>query len=162
MTATKLAVNDFDPAGGPRMEADIQEIVPNSRRRLHARCSVDLDVSLGSEHNFYAGLAENISSGGVFVATHMVKPVGQVIELTVHFSDSDRVIKALGEVRWVREYNESNDVPPGMGIRWKNLSAEDAEAIKAFAEERAPLFFDDDDLDEGAKADGAEVEDAGE
>ena len=146
MTATKLAVNDFDPSGGRRLEAEIKDLAPDSsdHRRAHARCSVDLDVSLGSDHNFYAGLAENISAGGLFVATHMVKPVGEVIEVTVHFSDSDRVLKATGEVRWVREYNESNDVPPGMGIRWTEINAEDASLIEEFTTLRPPLFFDDD------------------
>jgi hypothetical protein len=97
MTAAKLAVNDFDSPGGPRLEAKITELeAPDSssdRRRAHARCGVDLEVSLGSEHNFYAGLAENISAGGVFVATHMVKPVGELVELTIHFPEEDRVVR---------------------------------------------------------------------
>jgi hypothetical protein len=40
-----------------------------------------LDVALGTEHNFYSGLAENLS-GGVFVATHLLKPIGEVIRAT--------------------------------------------------------------------------------
>jgi uncharacterized protein (TIGR02266 family) len=148
MTAAKVAVNEYAPRG-PRAEAEIKDLAaPDSasdRRRVHPRCSVDLDVSLGSEHNFYAGLAENLSAGGVFVATHMLKPVGEIIEVTVHFSDSDRVVKATGEVRWVREYNESNDVPPGMGIRWTNLSEEDSGLVENFATLRPPLFFDEDE-----------------
>jgi uncharacterized protein (TIGR02266 family) len=147
MTAAKLAVNDFDSPGGPRLEAKITELeAPDSssdRRRAHARCGVDLEVSLGSEHNFYAGLAENISAGGVFVATHMVKPVGELVELTIHFPEEDRVVRAVGEVRWTREYSELNDVPPGMGVRWKALSSEDAEQIGRFSSVRPPLFFDD-------------------
>ena len=149
MTAAKLAVNPFEPPKGPRFEAEIKDLdAPESssdHRRAHPRCSVDLDVSLGSEHNFYAGLAENISAGGVFVATHMIKPVGDTVELTIHFPDEDRVVKAIGEVRWVREYNESNDVPPGMGVSWKGLSEEDAEQITRFSTLRPPLYFDDDD-----------------
>ena len=58
----------------------------------------------------------------------------------------------------MREYNELNDVPPGMGIRWKDLSPEDAEAIKKFAEARAPLFFDDDDLEDEPQGSGAEAD----
>ena len=45
---------------------------PGDTRRGHHRFSVDLDVSLGSDHNFYSGFAENLSVGGVFVATHQV------------------------------------------------------------------------------------------
>jgi hypothetical protein len=46
-------------------------------------------------------------------------------------------------VRWTREYSELNDVPPGMGVRWKALSSEDAEQIGRFSSVRPPLFFDD-------------------
>ena len=150
MTAQKLTVNEYDPPRGPRAEPEIETIAPPSeadadRRRAHGRYSVDLDVSLGSDHNFYAGLAENISSGGVFVATHMLKPVGDTVELSIHVAESDRVIQAEGEVRWIRDYNESNDVPPGMGIRWTSLAEDDAEFITQFSTLRPPLLFDDDD-----------------
>src|SRR5690349_13072711 len=80
------------------------------QRRTSPRFAVELDVSLGSEHNFYAGLAENLSAGGVFVATHMLKPVGERVELSIHLPDSDHPVCGIGQVRWVREYNEQSDV----------------------------------------------------
>lgn len=124
----------------------IQQIPGRSgfpQRREHPRFSVDLEVGLGSDHNFYAGFAENLSAGGIFVATHMLKPEGEIIELTIHLPDSLQAVRGRGEVRWIREYNERSNVPPGMGIRFLELEAGCLEAIETFLRQRDPLFFDD-------------------
>ena len=114
-----------------------------AQRRQYPRYRVDLDVSVGSDHNFYVGLVENLSAGGVFVATHLLKPVGEIIELTIHLPDSNDVVAGTGEVRWIREYAERGDTPPGMGIRFLELSAGSEQAIERFLARREPLFFDD-------------------
>jgi uncharacterized protein (TIGR02266 family) len=101
-------------------------------------------VSLGSDHNFYAGFAENLSGGGVFVATHALKPAGEIVELSITLPDSNAVITARGEVRWIREYNEASNVPPGMGIKFTQLGEGAEDAINAFLARREPMFFDDD------------------
>jgi len=119
---------------------------PESSRGHHRsspRAAVELDVSLGSDHNFYAGFVENLSAGGVFVATHLLRPVGEVIELSVHIPDDDEVITGTGEVRWLREYNESSDVPPGMGVKFLTLADGAEKIIEKFLAQRDPLFFDD-------------------
>ena len=115
----------------------------HAQRREHPRYRVDLDVSLGSDHNFYVGLVENLSAGGVFVATHLLKPVGEVIELAIHLPDSSDVVSGTGEVRWIREYAENSDTPPGMGIRFLELAEGSHEAIERFLARREPLFFED-------------------
>lgn len=113
------------------------------QRRTSPRFAVELDVSLGSQHNFYAGLAENLSAGGVFVATHMLKRVGERIELSIHLPDGTAPVRGIGEVRWVREYNEHSDVPPGMGIRFVEIDADSNRAIAQFLQRREPLFYED-------------------
>jgi uncharacterized protein (TIGR02266 family) len=128
-----------------RSEATIVAVSPEgdpSHRREHARFTVDLDVSVGSDHNFYAGFAENLSAGGVFVATHQLKPVGSIIELSINLPDGGQV-RAAGEVRWVRVFNEHSDVPPGMGVKFQNLDDASTTAIERFLAQREPLFFDD-------------------
>lgn len=144
--ATAEQASVFDRNGGEatftRLESGAQPAV--HQRRAYPRYGVDLDVSLGSDHNFYAGFVENISAGGVFVATHAIKPVGERLELTIHVPDSEEPVRAIGEVRWIREYSEASDVPPGMGVRFVELAASAQQAIERFLEHRDPLFFDDD------------------
>ena len=90
-------------------------------RREHERFVVELQVSVHSEHNLYAGLAENISAGGLFIATHQLQPVGSRIELSLRMPDSEDEFQIVGEVRWVRVYNEHSDTPPGFGVRFTEL-----------------------------------------
>jgi uncharacterized protein (TIGR02266 family) len=117
---------------------------PESVRREYERFSVEIEVSLGSEHNFYAGLAENLSAGGVFIATHRLQKVGSKIDLSLRMPDSEETFNLVGEVRWVRVYNEQSDTPPGLGIRFNELSPAVTAAITRFLGQREPLFFDDD------------------
>lgn len=111
-------------------------------RREHSRFHVDLDVTVGSDHNFYAGFAENLSAGGVFIATHKLKPVGSKIELAINLPDGAQ-LRAEGEVRWVRIFNEHSDTPPGMGVKFSNLPDESVTMIQNFLSRREPLFYDD-------------------
>jgi uncharacterized protein (TIGR02266 family) len=128
-----------------RSEANIRPVLPQGdggSRREHSRFCVDLDVTVGSDHNFYAGFAEDLSAGGVFIATHKLKPVGSKIELSINLPDGFQM-RALGEVRWIRVFNETSDTPPGMGVKFIDVSAEAVSSINGFLARREPLFFDD-------------------
>ena len=114
------------------------------QKRQFARYKVELDVSLGSDHNFYVGFVENMSAGGVFIATHMLRAVGEVFEVSIHIPSSEAMIRGTGEVRWVREYSERSNVPPGMGVRFIQLEPGSVEAIEQFLSRREPIFFDED------------------
>jgi uncharacterized protein (TIGR02266 family) len=129
-----------------RTEAVVRALsmVPGTdNRRIAPRFAVELEMSISSEHNFYSGLVENISEGGVFVATHVLKPIGSVVEISITLPDSDVAVSGKGEVRWIRDYNELSDTPPGMGIRFVELASGSVEAIEQFLSQRDPLFFDE-------------------
>jgi len=129
------------PKGSPSQRAE--SVPAASAQRVHERFSVDLQVSVHSEHNLYAGLAENLSAGGLFIATHQLQKVGSKIELSLRMPDSDEVFQILGEVRWVRVFNDQSDTSPGLGIRFLELPPGAAAAIHRFLGQREPLFFDD-------------------
>ena len=111
-----------------------------SHRRQFERKDIQLDVSLYSDSNFYAGFTENLSAGGVFVATHNLLKQGENLDVTITLP-SDQQVVARGVVRWIREYNEASDSPPGMGIQF--LSLEGESLIHEFLAARPPLFHDD-------------------
>lgn len=135
----QFSENQKEPESG---DARVPE--EEGTRREHTRYRVDLDVTVTSEHNFYAGFVENMSHGGLFIATHQLKPVGERLEFSVHLPGSDEPIRGIGEVRWVRVYSESSNVPPGMGIRFLNLDDASTARIEAFLAQREPMFYDDD------------------
>ena len=122
----------------------VSDAPTTDNRRQDARYTVDLTVSLCSEHNFYAGFVENLSRGGVFVATHSIKAVGSVFDVSLTLPDGGEPIRVRGQVRWARAYVEDSDVPPGLGIQFMNLEAADLGRIEVFLSCRDPTFFYDD------------------
>jgi uncharacterized protein (TIGR02266 family) len=133
--------NGREPAGEATFTST--PVAANDGRRADARFTVDLDVTLESEHNFYAGFAENLSSGGIFVATHKLLPVGQEIRFSIRLPGLEEPVLGIGEVRWVRDYSERSNVPPGLGLRFLYLAPGCMSVIQRFLENRDPLFFDD-------------------
>lgn len=119
-----------NPEGGP------------DQRRFN-RHSVEVEVSLGSEHNFYAGFVENMSHGGLFIATHTLKNVGERVDFTVHLPGFSEPVRGVGEVRWVRVFSETSNVPPGIGVRFIELQGNSLATVEAFLKQREPLFYDD-------------------
>lgn len=118
--------------------------VNGANKRQHNRIPIEADVDFVSESNFYNGFAENISEGGLFIATYERKKIGDKVALKFRLPDSTETIECDGEVRWIREHNESNpEVPPGLGIRFLDMSAEQQARVEDFIREREPLFYDE-------------------
>lgn len=112
-----------------------------SNRRRGLRLNVELDVTLASEHNFFSGFTQNISEGGLFIATHDYVDVGSEMDIKLHVAG--REIRSRGRVAWLRDYNESApDTSPGMGVEFIGLTPADAAAIEAFLRKREPMFYD--------------------
>jgi uncharacterized protein (TIGR02266 family) len=110
--------------------------------RAHNRADFEVEVSLGSDHNFYQGFSENLSEGGLFVATHSLREVGSDVSIEFSLPGRDTPIRAKAIVRWLRIYSETSDGQPGMGLQFVDLDASAIEAIRTFVASRSPLFFD--------------------
>ncbi|MEB2314204.1 MAG: TIGR02266 family protein [Sorangiineae bacterium] len=114
----------------------------SDKRARGQRVFVETDIGLSSESNFYTGLSQDLSTGGVFIATYHPKPPGTPISLFFALPDG-HAVNAEGIVRWTRA--ASPDAPPGMGVQFQHLSETDLAAIERFCRERAPLYFDTDE-----------------
>ena len=137
--------------------AKLAEHQPNVRAA--ERFDLEVTVDLESDHNFYTGLTQNISSGGVFIATHHLRRIGDRITLKFTLPGSAKVIEVETEVRWIRENTallQAGESGTGMGVRFINLSAETqtsvatdtasiSTAINAFVTSRDSLYYDDED-----------------
>jgi uncharacterized protein (TIGR02266 family) len=106
-------------------------------QRKDERVVLEVDVGLLSDSNFYTGLAEDVSSGGVFVSTP--NPLLPGTPVTLFFVlGGGRTLKAEGIVRWLR--SSETGVAPGMGVAFTHLGDDERQAIEAFCSERPPLF----------------------
>lgn len=123
--------------------------VAHNQQQQHVRASerFDLEVSvdLESDSNFYTGLTQNISAGGLFIATNAIRRIGDRITLKFSLPGRAEPLSVETEVRWIRENSALNriDGATGMGVRFVNLSPDAAQAIQQFIESRDSLYYDD-------------------
>ena len=97
----------------------------NARRKL----VVD---ATEQQNMLFTGLAGDIADGGIFVATHVPPPTGEMVEVELRFPDGNQ--RLLGIVRWVRGIEiASDDFPPGCGVEWLEMSHEAMARIRSFA-----------------------------
>ena len=115
--------------------------------RASERFDLEVKVDLESDHNFYTGLTQNISAGGVFIATNHIRRIGDRITLKFTLPGSEKTIDVDTEVRWIRENSALQRVEgaQGMGVRFINLTPEASAAINSFIQARDSLYYDDED-----------------
>ena len=124
-------------------------------RRRHARYALRLAITMRGENNFYTGLSEDISEGGVFIATLHMLPIGTPVVLSFTLPGSDESLSVLGSVQWVRGpdatapaanvFGGGREIPgimPGIGVRFRGIDAETRQTIRDFMQRRRPVFFD--------------------
>jgi type IV pilus assembly protein PilZ len=109
--------------------------------RSEPRFSVVLQVNISSDSNLYVGFTENLSNAGIFVATHVLRPIGSSVEVNVRFPGRQEPVRCRGEVRWIREHSANRDAWPGMGIRFDHVDDEDKATLSEFLQTREPIFF---------------------
>jgi type IV pilus assembly protein PilZ len=115
------------------------ERAARQEQRKGERVVVEVDVGLLSDSNFYTGLAEDVSSGGVFVSTPSPLPAGTSVTLFFVLGGG-RSLKAEGVVRWLRAPETGGT--PGMGVAFTQLGDDERKAIEAFCSERPALFHE--------------------
>lgn len=111
-------------------------------RREFKRIEVSLGLTMTSESNFFVGFADNISDGGLFVATQQLVTEGSEVELELRLPDGGEPVRARAEVRWQRHAQDlPNGALPGFGARFIDLPEESRARLDAFLKEREPLFY---------------------
>ena len=109
--------------------------------RKHERLSFQAEVTIKSETNFFMGFSENISEGGLFLATLSPPAIGEFIVLFVKTLAGDE-IEVRGAVRWHRSC--PSGLVTGCGIQFDGLSAQACQAFEAMMNQlrKEPLFFE--------------------
>ena len=123
--------------------AVIGDKIPHDPRRSLTRLAIEADIGFQSDSNFFTGFTEDISSGGIFIATFEIQPIGSRLQVNFTLPDG-YLVSTPGIVRWVREYNElATESEPGMGVQFDGLGGEDQSAINKYLEHREPIFYDE-------------------
>ena len=110
-------------------------------RRTSMRMKLHANVTLSSESNFFMGLTENISEGGIFVSTLSPPALGEDVELAIVVDDGESV-PVHGVVRWIR--TDENGNPTGCGVQFTDINDDVRRAIEAMmiGLEKEPLLHE--------------------
>ena len=110
-------------------------------RRNNQRRAYEQHVEFVAESHFFAGLTQDISTGGLFVATYELLPVGTKLSIQLEMPDGSE-LEVQGVVRWLRREATQDSERPGLGIAFTDLSEENLARIRAFCQERPPLYVE--------------------
>ena len=117
-------------------------MISYDERRAMPRHEVTVEITLESEHNFYPGVSQDLGSGGLFVATQDLRPIGECIRVRFTLPGNPEVLDAVTEVRWVRK-RDTVEGDAGMGLQFLQLSAKTKLAVKAFVAKREEMVYTD-------------------
>ena len=117
------------------------EPVENSQR-AHPRVEVRVHVDVTSGTQFFTGFSENLSAGGIFIATDDAVPMGTPIEMTFTVPGYDHQFFAVGEVRWSRARSAGGG-PAGVGVRFQGMSDEDQDLLYEVLSKVETLFYEE-------------------
>lgn len=116
-----------------------------AERRIYERFDTTVKVDYASGETFLFAYLTNISEMGIFVRTESPLPIGSGLRLRFHINDEDS-LEFDGEVMWVNPVRAVGDnLNPGMGVRFANLTAEQREQVVALV--RTVAYLRRDDLD---------------
>ena len=111
--------------------------------RRHRRVALRADVSINHEGTAHPGRTEDISEGGVLLATDAPLALGDNVEVELNLPGCEPMtVKA--EVRRLRPGNRHALLDPGVGLMFLELGEEEEQMLQAFVMRRikAILFRD--------------------
>lgn len=101
--------------------------IPRDSRRVPLATKVQFKFDRFS--GFISEYSSNVSPTGMFIVTDSPEPAGRILDLEFRLGDGFEIIKGQGEVVWARTASDGPSRPPGMGIRFLELSPGSQELI---------------------------------
>jgi len=111
------------------------------RREFH-RYETSIAVDYASGETFLFAYLKNISEMGIFIRSNEPQSVGTKLKLRFHVDDGEPLVLD-GEVTWINPYKQKGEnINPGMGVRFMELSADLREQVVALV--RTVAYLRDD------------------
>ena len=101
--------------------------IPRDSRRVPLAAKVAFKFERFS--GFISEFSSNISPTGMFITTKTPESPGNLLDFEFRLGDGFEIIQGKGEVVWTRAIAEGPSRPPGMGIRFLELSEGSKELI---------------------------------
>jgi type IV pilus assembly protein PilZ len=92
-------------------------------RRVNPRYDTHIQVDYSHGETFLFSYIENISEMGIFIYSESPLPIGT--ELSMRFGPEGRdPMELKGTVVWVNPVKNGNNINPGMGVRFDDITPE--------------------------------------
>jgi uncharacterized protein (TIGR02266 family) len=98
-------------------------------KRAHPRVPLVAKVDVGGEGHSFLAVAQDISAGGMRIATANPLPVGASLEISFILPGSGRTFRVRAVVRHVVEGS-------AMGVQFLDLSPDDKAALREFTKKQ--------------------------
>ncbi len=101
-------------------------------KRKHTRVPIKLKAVFVSPQDFVDRYIFDLSTGGLFVESKTALKRGEKVDLKISFLDKSKPMEISCEVMWCRksiERKPRGELPPGMGLKFLELSRENKERI---------------------------------
>ena len=120
---------------------------PQQNVRASERFDLEVQVDLESDHNFYTGLTQNISAGGLFIATNVLRRIGDRITLKfslpgIDAADRQSRPRCAGSARTARFTRSTARRAWASGSSTCRPKPQPP-SIQKFLENRDSLYYDD-------------------
>lgn len=114
-----------------------------SERRVFSRREFEVKVDFFSANTFFTGFTENISEGGLFIATEAPFEIGDELDVTLSLMGKEPAPYKV-VVRWIRPPGAIGGLPAGMGVQFKTITEADRVKLQEFIDSgvKDTLFFD--------------------
>jgi len=109
-------------------------------RRKHARYPDVLEVAFDDMEEFVKQYTENISRGGLYLRSDSPLEVGHVFKARLVVPDVLKTVTFQGEVVHVARQEEEGETTYGLGIKFREMSAEDTALLARHVERLQERF----------------------
>ncbi|MBN2716882.1 MAG: TIGR02266 family protein [Deltaproteobacteria bacterium] len=96
----------------------------DKNRRSSQRVRATFQVRYKTLDSLQSAYTENISKGGIFVRTTNLLPENTVVRIKLVMPHDGPEIECIGQVARVHKENSADDIPSGMAIVFRDMSAE--------------------------------------
>lgn len=115
----------------------LSETIRSDRKKM------SIEISMTSDCNIYCGIGRDIGNGGVFISTGMPFYIGEELIMSFRLPGMDKEVNVSGVVQWLREFGSAEeDLPAGIGVKFKELDPEITMAIVNFVQHRDPEIYE--------------------
>ena len=142
---SRIVVSTRPPADAssersPDSDSEYADRPGSAERRRRDRQGCEFEVEFLDDTHLIAGLTQDISEGGVFVATYQTLALGTMVTLALELPVGR--VEVRGQVRWARPQLEGSDQRPGFGVAFTALTAEAVAALRQFCASHPAHYYE--------------------